>query len=127
MTSEPRGDVLLVDDQPANLEVLSKLLSDSGYRVRAVTSGARAIEAAERLPPDCILLDIAMPDMDGFETCLVLRSKPALQAVPVIFITAFDDQERKLAAFQAGGRDYVTKPFQAEEVLARVDAHVQLS
>jgi signal transduction histidine kinase len=126
MTTENRGDVLIVDDQPANLEVLSKLLSDSGYRVRAVTSGARALEAAALLPPDCLLLDIAMPEMDGFETCLRLRETPGLEAVPVIFVTAFDDHERKLKAFVAGGRDYVTKPFQAEEVLARVKAQVQL-
>jgi two-component system sensor histidine kinase/response regulator len=126
MTTEPRGDILLVDDQPANLEVLSNLLSGSGYRVRAVTSGPRAIEAAQLLPPDCILLDIAMPEMDGFETCRNLRARESLEAVPIIFITAFDDGEHKLAAFEAGGRDYVTKPFQAEEVLARVDAQVRL-
>lgn len=119
--------MLIVDDQPANLEVLSKLLSDSGYRVRAVTSGARALEAAALLPPDCILLDVAMPGLDGFETCLRLRENTELEAVPVIFVTAFDDHERKLKAFAAGGRDYVTKPFQAEEVLARVNAQVQLS
>lgn len=126
MSTEYRGDVLIVDDQPANLEILSRLLSDHGYRVRAVTSGARALEAAALLPPDCILLDIAMPVMDGFETCLRLRESPGLESVPIIFVTAFDDQERKLKAFQAGGRDYVSKPFQAEEVLARVRAQVQL-
>ncbi len=126
ITPEHRGHVLLVDDQPANLEVLSKVLSDQGYRVRAVTSGARALEAAQLLPPECILLDVAMPDMDGFETCRALRAIPELQAVPVIFITAFDDTEHKLQAFQAGGRDYVAKPFQAEEVLARVEAQVRL-
>ncbi len=126
MTSEHRGHVLLADDQPANLEVLSKLLSEQGYRVRAVTSGARALEASQLLPPECILLDVAMPEMDGFETCRALQAIPELQAVPVIFITAFDDTEHKLRAFQAGGRDYVTKPFQAEEVLARVEAHVRL-
>jgi two-component system, sensor histidine kinase and response regulator len=126
MTSEHRGNVLLVDDQPANLEVLTKVLSDQGYRVRAVTSGARALEAAKRLPPECILLDVAMPEMDGFETCRALRAVPELQAVPVIFITAFDDTEHKVQAFQAGGRDYVAKPFQAEEVLARVETQVRL-
>jgi two-component system sensor histidine kinase/response regulator len=127
MNTESRGDVLIVDDQPTNLEVLSRLLSDNGYRVRAVTSGARAVEAALLLPPDCILLDIAMPGMDGFETCDRLRRSPGLETVPIIFVTAFDDHERKLEAFQVGGRDYVSKPFQAEEVLARVRAHVQLS
>jgi signal transduction histidine kinase len=126
MTSEHHGHVLLVDDQPANLQVLSKLLSDQGYRVRAVTSGARALEAARLLPPECILLDVAMPEMDGFETCRALRVVPELVGVPVIFITAFDDTEHKVRAFQAGGRDYVTKPFQAEEVLARVETQVRL-
>jgi signal transduction histidine kinase len=127
MTNEHRGHVLLVDDQPANLEVLSKLLSEQGYRVRAVTSGARAIEAARLLPPECILLDVAMPEMDGFDTCRALHAVPELASVPVIFITAFDDTEHKMRGFEAGGRDYVAKPFQAEEVLARVQAHVQLS
>lgn len=126
MTSENRGNVLLVDDQAANLEVLSKVLSDQGYRVRAVTSGARALEAAKLLPPECILLDVAMPEMDGFQTCRALRAVPELLAVPVIFITAFDDTEHKVRAFQAGGRDYVPKPFQAEEVLARVETQVRL-
>ena len=126
MTSEHHGNVLLVDDQPANLEVLSKLLSDQGYRVRAVTSGARALEAGRLLPPECILLDVAMPEMDGFETCRALRAVPELVGVPVIFITAFDDTEHKVRAVQAGGRDYVTKPFQAEEVLARVETQVRL-
>jgi two-component system, sensor histidine kinase and response regulator len=126
MTSENRGNVLLVDDQPANLEVLSKVLSDQGYRVRAVTSGARALESAKLLPPECILLDVAMPEMDGFATCRALRAVPELEAVPVIFITAFDDTEHKVQAFRAGGRDYVAKPFQAEEVLARVETQVHV-
>jgi signal transduction histidine kinase len=120
------GDVLLVDDQPANLEVLSRLLSDEGYRVRAVSSGERALQAATLSPPDCILLDVAMPGMDGFETCRALAKLPELSTVPVVFITAFDDSSHKLEAFAAGGRDYVTKPFQAAEVLARVGAHVRL-
>jgi two-component system, sensor histidine kinase and response regulator len=94
--------------------------------VRAVTSGARALEAAQLLPPECILLDVAMPEMDGFETCRELMKLPDLERVPVVFITAFDDTEHKLQAFTAGGRDYVTKPFHAQEVLARVDAQVRL-
>src|SRR6188768_4173991 len=98
MTSEHRGNVLLVDDQPANLEVLSKVLSDQGYRVRAVTSGARALEVARLLPPECILLDVAMPEMDGFETCRALSAIEDLQAVPVFFITALADTEHKMLA-----------------------------
>jgi two-component system sensor histidine kinase/response regulator len=121
-----RGNVLLVDDQPANLEVLSGLLSAEGYRVRAVTSGERALQAAALLPPDCIVLDVAMPGMDGFETCRLLQKHPELASVPVVFITAFDDASHMLEAFSVGGRDYVTKPFQAAEVLARVGAQVRL-
>lgn len=124
--NQERGQVLLVDDQPANLEVLSALLTNQGYRVRAVTSGERALEAAKLEPPECILLDVAMPGMDGFETCRALGELPELQRVPVIFITAFEDAERKVKAFSVGGRDYVTKPFQAEEVLARVETQVRL-
>src|SRR3954447_17379508 len=121
--TQPSGDVLLVDDQPANLEVLSRLLGDEGYRVRAVSSGERALQAASLAPPDCILLDVAMPGMGGFETCRALAKLPELGSIPVVFITAFDDAQHKLEAFAAGGRDYVTKPFQAAEVLARVGAH----
>lgn len=126
MSIEHRGHLLLVDDQPANLEVLSKVLSEQGFRVRAVTSGQRALEAARLLAPECILLDVAMPGMNGFETCRALAASPELERVPVIFLTAFDDTEHKLRAFTAGGRDYITKPFQAEEVLARVDTQVRL-
>ncbi|MFZ5896715.1 MAG: hybrid sensor histidine kinase/response regulator [Myxococcota bacterium] len=123
--SEHPGSVLLVDDQPANLEVLSRLLGGHGYHVRAVTSGTRALEAARLSAPECIVLDVAMPDLDGFATCRTLARIPELADVPVIFITAFDDTEHKLEAFAAGGRDYVTKPFQAEEVLARVGTQVK--
>ncbi|MGC4095283.1 MAG: response regulator [Polyangiaceae bacterium] len=122
--SEELGSVLLVDDQATNLEVLSRLLGDHGYRTRAVTSGARALEAAQASPPECILLDVAMPEMDGFATCRALLGVPELSDVPVVFVTAFDDHTHKLQGFAAGGRDYVTKPFNAEEVLARVGTHV---
>ncbi len=121
------GDILIVDDQPANLEVLSQLLAREGYRVRAVTSGERALEAARLRPPDCMLLDIAMPGMDGIATCEAFRKDPCLVRVPIIFLTAFDDPGHKVLAFKAGGRDYISKPFQVEEVLARVGAHVDLA
>lgn len=115
-----------MDDQPANLEVLGRMLSSQGFGVRAVTSGARAIEAATASPPDVILLDVAMPVMDGFETCRRIQSDDVLRHVPVLFLTAFDDAEHKRAAFDAGGRDYITKPFDADEVLARVRVHAAL-
>jgi signal transduction histidine kinase len=122
-----QGTVLIVDDQPANLALLSKLLADEGFKVRAVTSGERALDAARRAPPDCVLLDVAMPGMDGFATCEAFRQDAALASIPIIFVTAYDDIEHKLRAFRAGGRDYVSKPLQAEEVCARVRCQLALS
>jgi two-component system sensor histidine kinase/response regulator len=126
-TSYPAGSVLLVDDQPANLAVLSKLLTEAGYKVRAVNSGERALEAARSAVPDCVLLDVAMPGMDGYATCAAFRADAALADVPIIFLTAFDDAAHKIQAFQAGGRDYISKPFQVEEVLARVGSQMRLA
>jgi two-component system, sensor histidine kinase and response regulator len=127
MTRPSVADILIVDDQPANLDVLSRLLQDSGYKVRAVTSGERALEAANHARPDCVLLDVTMPGMDGFATCQALQSSPQLHDVPVIFLTARDATEHKVRGFQAGGRDYVTKPFEADEVLARVRNQLRLA
>ena len=121
-----QGGILIVDDQPANLAMLSKLLVTEGYKVRAVSSGERALEAARLIPPDCVLLDVAMPGMDGYATCEAFRADPRLAPVPIIFLTAFDDAAHKLRAFQVGGRDYVSKPFQIEEVLARVSVQMRL-
>jgi two-component system, sensor histidine kinase and response regulator len=126
MNDHAAADILIVDDQPANLDVLSRLLRDSGYKVRAVTSGERALEAARHSVPECVLLDVSMPGMDGFATCHAFQVDPLLQNIPVIFLTAHDHTEHKLRGFQAGGRDYVTKPFEADEVLARVRNHLQI-
>ena len=122
----PVASVLVVDDTVENLRVLSDLLSEQGYEVRAVTSGRQALQAVEHDPPDLILLDITMPDMDGFEVCRRLRATEWSKDVPVIFLTALTATADKLRAFDAGGVDYVTKPFQFEEVLARVRTHVAL-
>ena len=120
--------VLIVDDQPANLAVLSRLLTDEGsFKVRAVTSGERALEAARLSPPDVVLLDVAMPGMDGYATCDAFRQDPRLADVPIIFVTALDDTAHKVRAFRSGGRDYVTKPFHAEEVLARVHCQLRMA
>ena len=127
MTERAAADILIVDDQPTNLDVLSRLLLESGYKVRAVTSGERALEAARHARPDCMLLDVSMPGMDGIATCDAFRNDAQLQDVPVIFLTAHDNTEHKVRAFQAGGRDYVTKPFEAEEVLARVRNHLRIA
>ena len=118
--------VLVVDDTIANLRLLSNMLSEEGYDVRAVTSGPQALQAVERDPPDVILLDITMPEMDGYEVCRRLKARDHSKDVPVIFLTALTDTADKVRAFDAGGVDYVTKPFQLEEVLARVKTHVAL-
>src|SRR6476619_7683520 len=121
------ASVLVVDDTIENLRLLSSMLEEHGYEVRPVTNGRQALQAVERDPPDLILLDITMPEMDGYEVCRRLQERDGSRDVPVIFITALTDAADKVLAFEAGGVDYVTKPFQFEEVLARVRTHVALS
>lgn len=120
------GSILVVDDNPNNLRVLSGILNDAGYRVRATRSGELALRSAANSPPDLILLDVRMPEMDGYEVCRQMRAKPETQDVPVIFISALQETEDKVNAFKAGGVDYIVKPFQMEEVLARVRTHMSL-
>jgi two-component system sensor histidine kinase/response regulator len=120
------ASVLVVDDGIANLRLLSDLLGEHGYEVRAVTSGRQALQAVEHDPPDLILLDITMPEMNGYEVCQRLKAKDCSRDVPVIFLTSLTDTADKVRAFDAGGVDYVTKPFQFDEVLARVKTHVAL-
>jgi PAS domain S-box-containing protein len=120
------SDILLVDDTPNNLRLISGLLKDKGYEVRAVISGRMAITAAQASPPDLILLDICMPEMNGYEVCQELKADGRTRHIPVIFISALDDVFDKVKAFDAGGVDYITKPFQVEEVLARVKLHLTL-
>jgi putative two-component system response regulator len=124
--SPTRGSILVVDDTPANLTLLSRMLGERGYRVRPVPSGSLALKAAASDPPDLVLLDISMPDMDGFEVCRRMKEDPRLRDVPVIFISALAETEGKVKAFQRGGVDYVTKPFQIDEVEARVEVHLRL-
>jgi diguanylate cyclase (GGDEF)-like protein/PAS domain S-box-containing protein len=118
--------VMVVDDTPANLKLLDDMLRRQGYRVLQFPRGALALRAAQHNPPDLILLDVMMPDMDGFEVCRQLKSHDSLRAVPVIFISALTDSPSKVKAFAAGAVDYVSKPFQEEEVLARVGTHLKL-
>jgi len=120
------GRILVVDDQPANLRVVSALLSRNGYDVAPALTGAEALEQANAHVPDLVLLDMLMPGMDGFQLLHELRQQPALQDVPVIFLTAAQDRELLLRAFDSGAVDYVTKPFIPEELLARVGAHIAL-
>ncbi|HJU84186.1 MAG TPA: hybrid sensor histidine kinase/response regulator [Holophagaceae bacterium] len=121
------GNVLIVDDNPMNLDLLGQLLRDHGYKVRAVPSGAMALEAVKAAPPELVLMDVTMPGMDGYEACRRIKADPDSEAIPVLFLSAMDDPLDKVRAFEAGGADYVTKPFQPEEVMARVTHHLQLS
>jgi len=116
-----KGNILIVDDTPENLQLLSATLTNSGYKVRGVINGKMALRAARSAQPDLILLDIRMPDMNGYQVCEQLKIDPSTLEIPVIFISASDEVLDKVKAFQVGGVDYVTKPFQVEEVLARVE------
>ncbi len=118
--SGDQGSILIVDDVPANLQVLSRLLSEQGYRVRIAVSGTLGLQAVRLAPPDLILLDVLMADLDGYAVCRALRDDPQTRTIPVLFLSALDTTDDKLQAFDAGGMDYITKPFQAAEVLARV-------
>ncbi len=119
-------EILIVDDNPANLKLLSQMLADQGYAVRAVRNGKRALESVEVTIPDLVLLDIRMPVMDGYQVCQKLKNESSTRDVPVIFISALHDTEDKVQGFSVGGVDYITKPFQIEEVLARVETHLAL-
>ncbi len=120
------GDILVVDDTPANLRLLSGMLNGQGYKVRSAPNGKLALMSARAAPPDLVLLDINMPGMSGYDVCTELKADPQTRDIPVIFISALDQTEDKIKAFQLGGVDYVTKPFQVEEVLARVKTHLTL-
>ncbi|TYB33830.1 MAG: two-component system response regulator [Flexistipes sinusarabici] len=121
-----KTSIMLVDDTPENLKYLEDILQKEGYNTSAFPSGAMALRAADRTPPDLILLDIMMPEMDGFEVCHKLKEDEKLKEIPVIFISALDDTTNKVRAFSEGGVDYVTKPFQQEEVLSRIKTHLNL-
>jgi len=120
------GDVFLIDDNPVNIRRLAEILKPAGVQVRAATSGARALEAIRAHPPDLILLDVEMPDKNGFEVCEGLAAEPATRSIRVVFISAHDDPMQKTRAFRAGGVDYIAKPFSTEEVLARVATQLAL-
>ncbi|GAB4517619.1 MAG: response regulator [Anaerolineae bacterium] len=120
------SSILVVDDTPANLSLLVNLLTKRDYKVRAAKDGFSALRSAFNNPPDLVLLDISMPDMDGYEVCEKLKADARTQDIPVIFISAMDDTDKIIRAFEVGGVDYVTKPFQFREVLARVESHLTL-
>ncbi len=118
--------ILVVDDQPANLKVLLSFLQEHDYRVYMVDSGQRALEILPKIQPDLVLLDVMMPGMNGFEICRIIKADKKLAALPIIFMTALDSVGDKVTGFSAGAVDYITKPFQQVEVLARINTHITL-
>ncbi|MEG5016780.1 MULTISPECIES: response regulator [unclassified Microcoleus] len=123
---QANGTILIVDDNSANLGVLSDALSQEGFEVRVAKSGKMALERVKYALPDLILLDVMMPEIDGFETCRRLQANPETKQIPIIFMTALSDTANKVEGFKLGAVDYITKPFQQEEVLARVKLHLKL-
>jgi putative two-component system response regulator len=122
-----KGLVLAVDDTPASLKLLVDILTSEGYEVRPAITGELAVHAAEREPPDLVLLDVNMPGMNGFEVCTRIKLNPLTSSVPVIFVSALSESEEILKGFGYGAVDYVTKPFRREELLARVHTHLELN
>jgi len=118
--------ILIVDDTPANLSVLVDTLSETGYKLMVAEDGEDAIAQTARAQPDLVLLDVMMPGVDGFETCRRLKAQPVTRDIPVIFMTALTDTNEKVRAFAAGAVDYITKPIQHEEALARISTHLTI-
>jgi two-component system, sensor histidine kinase and response regulator len=128
ITEQPlaRSDIMIVDDNPANLKLLEDMLRQQGHEVRSFPRGRLALAAALRVPPDLILLDINMPEMNGYEVCERLKSNVEVSDIPVIFLSALNDTQDKVKAFRSGAVDYISKPFNFEEVHARVETHLKL-
>ncbi len=124
--NDEKATIMVVDDTNLILDLLRKMLESIGYRVRAFSSGLDALKAVAEVKPDVILLDINMPEIEGYEVCERLKSEPAFREIPVLFISALSDTANIVKAFSVGGVDYITKPFQFEEVRARVETHLRL-
>jgi diguanylate cyclase (GGDEF)-like protein len=124
--SASKGNLLIVDDTADNLVALSGILTQKGYETRTVINGRMALMVAETAPPELILLDVCMSDIDGYEVCQALKANPVTREIPVIFLSALDDIQFKVKAFEVGGVDYIPKPFHEAEVLARVETHLSL-
>lgn len=120
-----RGIILVVDDAPFNLRLLTAMLQDDGYEVRQAISGKFALQVVPVIQPDLILLDINMPEMDGYEVCQALKQMPESKNIPVIFLSALDSALDKEKAFAVGGLDYITKPFQLQDILTRVESQLR--
>lgn len=121
-----KANILVVDDTPDNLRLLSAMLTQMGYEIRRVINGQTALKTAQAAPPDLILLDIMMPEMNGYEVCQHLKASDKTRDIPVIFISALDEVLDKVKAFAVGGVDYITKPFSEEEVFARVENNLTI-
>ena len=126
METAKKGLVLIVDDNPINTRLLFKFLTKAGLTVSSAADGFSAIEQVKTSPPDLILLDVMMPGIDGFETCQRLKASPQMREIPVIFMTALTDTAHKVKAFEIGAVDYISKPFQKEEILARINIHLEM-
>ena len=122
----PKANIMIIDDTLDNLHLLSKVLGIQGYKVRSVSNGSRALKAARLAPPDLVLLDVRMPEMNGYEVCKAFKAHERLKDIPVLFLSVLDEAVDKLKGFEVGGVDYITKPFQEQEVLARVETHLTL-
>lgn len=122
-----KGRILAVDDTPASLRLLTDILHSEGYEVRSAIRGELALHAAQNSPPDLVLLDIRMPEMDGFEVCRRLKETPTTRDIPVIFVSAISETDEKVRGFEVGAVDFVTKPYQRDELLARVRTHLELN
>jgi PAS domain S-box-containing protein len=122
-----KGNILIVDDNPANLDLLSGILSEQGYKVRLIPDGQLALMSVQSTLPDLILLDILMPEMDGYQVCEKLKADERTKDIPVIFVSAVHEVFDKVKAFSLGGVDYITKPFEAKEVLARIENQLRIS
>lgn len=122
----PKETILIVDDLVENLRLLSEVLTKGGYKVRSVTNGAMALKTVASNRPDIILLDIKMPGMDGYQVCEALKSSEETSDIPVIFLSALDEEMNKVKGFQVGGVDYITKPFHPREIIARIEIHLTI-
>ena len=123
---EKLNEILIVDDNPENLKVLTTVLKEEGYKVRAARNGKQAISIVEIAEPDLMLLDINMPEMNGFSVCEQIKSDSKFSNLPIIFLSALDDTFNKVQGFEVGAVDYISKPFDAEEIKVRIKIHLQL-
>jgi DNA-binding response OmpR family regulator len=122
-----QAEILVVDDEPANLQLLAGILNSYGHKVRVAANGEMALRSMCITPPELVLLDVCLPDLDGYEVCRRIKADPVSNHVPVLFVTSLSAAEEKVKAFDSGATDYITKPFLIPEILARIAAHLKIS